>query len=137
MCMAIEAAEETAHSKEEAGPSPRCAIARVSSRIVARLCHTCSSRRTISSPVRAVERQCTRRRSSPWRYSRVPMSSSPAAATEVAWPSPRPLQACPTGAFGSAWTCGVTVSACCAENERDSSTSPNGSASRSASGPSR
>ena len=52
------------------------------------------------------------------------MSSSPAAATDVAWPSPRPLQACPTGASGSAWTCGVTVSACCAENERDSSHQP-------------
>ena len=59
------ATAETAHSKLAFGPSPRWAAARVSSRIVARDSHGCSSRRTISSPVRAVERQCTRRRSSP------------------------------------------------------------------------
>ena len=65
-------------------------LRRVSSRTVARLSHGCSSRRTMSSPMRAVERQCTRRRSSPWRYSRVAMSSSPCTATERARLSPLP-----------------------------------------------
>ena len=78
------ATAETAHSKLAVGPSPRWASARLSSTRVARLSQGCSSRRTISSPTRAVERQCTRRRSSPWRYSRVAASSSPCTATDRA-----------------------------------------------------
>ena len=39
------------------GPSPRWPTARASSSTVARICRGCSSRRTISSPRRAVERQ--------------------------------------------------------------------------------
>ena len=89
---ATEAAAETAYSKDEDGPVPRCAAARVSSRTVTRLWCGCSSRRTISSPVRAVDRQWIRRRSSPRRYSRTVMSSVPAAAKARGRLSPVPDQ---------------------------------------------
>ena len=95
------AAAETAHSKLAVGPSPRCAKPRVSSTTVARLSQGCSSRRTISSPVRAVERQCTRRRSSPRRYSRVAASSSPCTATERARLSPLPAYSPASRTVGS------------------------------------
>ena len=70
----------------------------------ARLCHGCSSRRTISSPSRAVDRQCTRRRSSPWRYSRVAASSSPALASDRARLSPLPVHS-PASAHRRAACC--------------------------------
>jgi hypothetical protein len=62
--IAMDAAAETAVSRDEAMPWPRCARSRLSRKSVARDCHGCSSRRTISSPTRAELRQCTRRRSS-------------------------------------------------------------------------
>jgi hypothetical protein len=66
-CAPIEAAALTANSKVEAGPLPVCAVRRVSRKTDALLRHWCSSRRTISSPYRAVDRQCTRCRLSPVR----------------------------------------------------------------------
>src|SRR6266702_72800 len=66
-CTPIEAAAPTAYSKDEVTPVPACALRRVSSSSSARLRQRCSSRRTISSPYRAVDRQCTRRSSSPSR----------------------------------------------------------------------
>ena len=63
----IEATALTAASNGDPGPEPRYARRRVSMSSSARLCHCCSSRRTISSPYRAVDRQCTRRSSSPSR----------------------------------------------------------------------
>ena len=83
-------------------------VGRVSSSTVQRLSQGCSSRRTISSPRRAVERQCTRRRSSPWRYSRVATSSSPAEATDRVRLSPLPAHSPPSGVDGSGTTTGVT-----------------------------
>ena len=50
---------------------------------------------------RAVERQCTRRRSSPWRYSRTPASSSPALASERARLSPLPVHSPESATDGS------------------------------------
>src|SRR5689334_20832298 len=52
----MEATALTAHSNDDPGPSPRCAVIRVSSSTVARLWNGCSSRRTMSSPTRAVDR---------------------------------------------------------------------------------
>ena len=49
----------------DAMPCPWWALIRLSTNNVARDCHGCSSRRTISSPTRAELRQWTRRRSSP------------------------------------------------------------------------
>ena len=118
------------------GPRRGGPTARRSTSTLARLCQGCSSRRTISSPRRAVERQCTRRRSSPWRYSRVATSSSPdgrrprGAGCRRGRPSRRA-----SGSPGSACTGGVTISWSRAVNERVSSPSPNGSVSRTASGP--
>ncbi len=97
---------------------------------MARLSQGCSSRRTISSPVRAVDRQCTRRRSSPRRYSRVAASSSPCTATERARLSPVPAHSPASRTAGSATTCGMTVSRSTLGKERVSSQSPNGSVSR-------
>ena len=57
-----------------------CAPGRVSSSTTARGCHCASSSRTTSSPVRAVERQWIRRRSSPTSYSRKVRNSSPSIA---------------------------------------------------------
>ncbi len=68
----------------------RWARERVSSNSVAWDRQGRSSRRTMSSPVRAVARQCTLRRSSPCRYSRVLTSSSPCTAIDRRAPSPPP-----------------------------------------------
>lgn len=102
---------------------------------MARLWKGCSSRRTISSPTRAVERQWTRRRSSPWRYSRVAASSVPLLAIERAAASPPPAQSPPRRTAGRRLTTGVTVSSLVAANDRLSSHSPNGSVRRTDSGP--
>jgi hypothetical protein len=133
--MAMLAVAETAHSKLAVGPSPRWANSRVSSTTVARLSQGCSSRRTMSSPVRAVERQCTRRRSSPRRYSRVAASSSPCTATDRARLSPVPAYSPASRTVGSGTTFGMTVSRSTLGNERVSSHRPNGSVSRMTSGP--
>ena len=60
------AAAETARSSD----SSVCEARRTSSTTVVRSCHGISSWRTISSSWRAVDGQCTRRRSSPTTYSR-------------------------------------------------------------------
>ena len=73
---AIDAAADTAASREDAMPCPRWARSRLSRKSVARDCQGCSSRRTISSPILAELRQCTRRSSSPRRYSRTVTSSA-------------------------------------------------------------
>ena len=57
---------------------------------------------------RAVERQCTRRRSSPWRYSRVAASSSPAAATDRARLSPLPAYSPASRTDGQRLDAGMT-----------------------------
>ena len=126
---------ETAHSKLAVGPSPRCPLRRTSRTSVARLSQGCSSRRTISSPTRAVDRQCTRRRSSPWRYSRVAASSSPCTATERARESPLPVYSPVNRTAGSGTTVGVTIRWSTDGKARASSHSPNGSVSRITSGP--
>ena len=131
------AAALTAHSKLEPGPSPRWPAARVSSSRVAVLCQGRSSRRTMSLPARAVDRQCTLRRSSPCRYSRVAASSSPRTATARATLSPPACHAPDRLTDGSGCTTGTTVSRSVAVKLRVSSTSPNGSVSRSRSGPTR
>ena len=64
-CAPIEAAALTANSKLEAAPVPAWAVCRVSRNTEALLRHWCSSRRTISSPYRAVDFQCTRCSPSP------------------------------------------------------------------------
>ena len=89
----------------------------------------------MSSPTRAVERQCTLRRSSPWRYSRVAASSVPLVATEREAASPPPAQSPPNRTGGSALTAGVTTSSSVVAKDRVSSHSPNGSVSRTDSGP--
>jgi len=89
----------------------------------------------MSFPTRAVERQCTFRRSSPLRYSRVAASSSPRIATDRLTLSPPDSHAPPSLIGGSGCTAGTTVRMSTAVNDRVSSTSPNGSASRSLSGP--
>ena len=127
----------TANSKDAAGPSPRWASTRASSSSVARLWNGCSSRRTISSPVRAVDFQWTLRRSSPWRYSRVAASSLPLTATEREAASPPPVQSPPSRTAGSGNSTGVTTSSSELANERASSHRPNGSVSRTDSGPTR
>ncbi|MBD2900730.1 hypothetical protein amrb99_97390 [Actinomadura sp. RB99] len=136
-CTPIDAATDTACSNEPPGPSPQCARRRVSRNSVPLLWKCCSSRRTISSPCRAVDRQCTRRRSSPCRYSRGATSSSPAADTERARLSPPPPHAPLSRVAGSGTIAGVTVRVSAMLNERTSSTIPNGSASRTVSGPTR
>ena len=100
----MEAAADTAPSSEHATPCPRCEVPRLSRKTVARDCQGCSSRRTISSPVRAELRQCTRRRSSPRRYSRTVTSSALPVAKARGRLSPEPVQAPPIGMLGSA-TC--------------------------------
>jgi hypothetical protein len=67
MCTPIDAAALTANSNDELGPVPAWALRRESRIMTARSCHRCSSRRTMSSPYLAVDRQCTRRSSSPSR----------------------------------------------------------------------
>ena len=81
-------------------PWPRCARSRLSRKSVARDCQGCSSRRTISSPTRAELRQCTRRRSSPRRYSRTVTSSALPVAKARGRLSPEPVQAPPSGMRG-------------------------------------
>ena len=66
-CEPMEAAALTAASNEDVAPLPAWATRRVSSSSSTRLRHCCSSRRTMSSPYLAVERQCTLRSSSPSR----------------------------------------------------------------------
>ena len=106
---ATDAAAETAASSEEAMPWPRWETTRLSRKTVARDCQGCSSRRTISSPIRAEERQCTRRRSSPWRYSRTVTSSADPVANARGRLSPEPVQPPPSGIVGSGTVRGVTV----------------------------
>src|SRR3954468_5014403 len=77
---------------------------------VARDCQGCSSRRTISSPIRAELRQWTRRRSSPRRYSRTVTSSALPVAKARGRLSPEPVQAPPSGIWGSGTVRGVTGS---------------------------
>ncbi len=116
-------------------PCPRCARVRLSRKRVARDCQGCSSRRTISSPTRAELRQCTRRRSSPRRYSRTVTSSALPAAKDRGRLSPDPVQAPPIGIVGRGTVRGVTVSCAAVWNARPSSTIPNGSLTRTLIGP--
>ena len=102
---------------------------------MARDCHGCSSRRTISSPTRAELRQWTRRRSSPRRYSRTVTSSALPVANARGRLSPDPVQAPPSGMWGRGVVRGVTVSGIVVRNERPSSINPNGSLTRTVIGP--
>ena len=72
----------------------------MSRKTVARDCHGCSSRRTMSSPTRAELRQWTRRRSSPRRYSRTVTSSALPVAKARGRLSPDPVHAPPSGMLG-------------------------------------
>ena len=132
---ATDAAADTAASSEEAMPWPRWETTRLSRKTVARDCQGCSSRRTISSPIRAEERQCTRRRSSPWRYSRTVTSSADPVANARGRLSPEPVQPPPSGIVGSGTVRGVTVSGTVVRNARPSSTRPKGSLTRTDIGP--
>ena len=134
-CTATEAAIETACSSEDAAPVPRCAIFRLSRNSVARDCQGCSSRRTISSPACALLRQCTRRRSSPRRYSRTVTSSALPLANARGRLSPEPVHTPDRGTTGSGTTRGVTTSDDRVWKVRSSSTRPNGSDSRTFIGP--
>ena len=116
-------------------PWPRCAATRLSRNSVARDSQGCSSRRTISSPTRAELRQCTRRRSSPRRYSRTVTSSALPIAKARGRLSPEPVQAPPSGMCESGTVRGVTVSGTVVRKARPSSTRPNGSLTRTVTGP--
>ena len=131
----MDAAADTAVSSEQAMPWPRCTCVRLSSTIVARDCQGCSSRRTISSPTRAELRQCTRRRSSPRRYSRTVTSSAEPMAKARGRLSPEPVQPPPSGTVGRGTVRGVTISGTVVRNARPSSTRPNGSETRTVIGP--
>ena len=133
--MATEAATLTAASSEDAAPWPRCALARLSTTIVARDCQGCSSRRTISSPTRAELGQCTRRRSSPRRYSRTVTSSADPVAKERGRCSPEPCEEPLIRIGGSGTVRGVTVRNDVVWNARPSSTRPKGSVTRTCIGP--
>ena len=102
---------------------------------VARDCHGCSSRRTMSSPTLAEERQCTRRRSSPRRYSRTVTSSADPLAKARGRLSPEPVHAPEIGMLGRTTVRGVTMSGTVVRKERPSSTRPNGSLTRTVMGP--
>ncbi len=102
---------------------------------MARVRQGCSSRRTMSSPLRAVDFQCTRRSSSPVRYSRGITSSSPAEETARARASPRPDQSPPSGIAGRATVLGTTVSESVVVNWRVARHRPNGSTSCTDTGP--
>ena len=103
--------------------------------MVARACQGCSSRRTISSPIRAELGQCTRRRSSPRRYSRTVTSSAlPVANARGRW-SPDPCEDPLSGTAGSGTVRGVTVRKEVERKARPSSTRPNGSVMRTCMGP--
>ena len=134
-CAPIDAAALTANSNVAEGPLRECAERRVSRKTDALLRHWCSSRRTISSPYRAVDFQCTRRSPSPSWYSRGAASSSPMADIVRIPPSPSPSQLLSAAARGSGKIFGVTTSVLVALNERLISTSPNASATRTRSGP--
>ena len=134
-CTATEAAALTAVSSEEAMPSPRWAVARLSRKTVARECQGCSSRRTISSPMRAELGQCTRRRSSPRWYSRTVTSSALPVAKARGRLSPEPFSEPPRGIGASTTVRGVTVRAEVVWKARPSSTSPKGSLTRTDIGP--
>ena len=116
-------------------PWPRCERTRLSRNSVARDCHGCSSRRTMSSPTRAELRQCTRRRSSPRRYSRTVTSSALPIAKARGRLSPDPVQAPPSGIEDSGTVRGVTVSGTVVWKALASSMSPNGSTTRTVIGP--
>ena len=79
--------------------------------------------------------QCTRRRSSPSRYSRIVTSSVPAAANALGRLSPVPDHSPLTPLLGNGRACGVTVSRLVTGKDLVSSTSPNGSLTRTAIGP--
>ena len=103
---ATEAATSSARSKE----SPRWAPARVSSRTVATSPKRSSSWRSMRSPSRAVERQWTRRRSSPTSYSRRAKKSSPRAA-RAGWVAPwRASRVGEPGRASTGWIRGCTTS---------------------------
>ncbi len=135
ICTPTEAAALTAVSNEEAAPLPVCAMVRPSRKTVALFRQRCSSRRTISSPYRAVERQCTRLSSSPSRYARGITSSSPAAEVSRDRPSPSPAHERLITVLDNGTTRGVTTKLVRPDSDRLSSTSPNASATRSCSGP--
>ncbi len=134
-CTPMDAMALAAYSNEEPAPAPLCARVRVSSNSTARLRQRCSSRRTMSSPCRAVDRQCTRRSSSPSRYGRGMTSSSPAVSAVLVWPPPSPRQFPASDRLGNGMIAGVTTRVFRAANERVSSTRPNASATRTCSGP--
>ncbi len=126
---------DTAHSRLALGPLPRCAVSRWSSSTVVPPRHGRSSTRTISWSRRAVERQCTLRRSSPCRYSRTIASSSPwplRSRIEPSSPAPMPE---PLGSPFNEVTLGTTTSLLRPASSRSYSTSPNGSVTRAISGP--
>ena len=129
-----DATAETAHSKEPWEPVPACAERRLSStkRVVG--CQDCSSRRTISSPTRAVERQCTRRTSSPRRYSRTSTSSCPTRPARALWVSAEAPEA-PARSRPNSCTCGVTATSVVLAKAMSLWDSPNGSKLRTNSGP--
>ena len=102
---------------------------------MARDCQGCSSRRTISSPTRAELRQCTRRRSSPRRYSRTVTSSALPVANERGRLSPEPVHAPPSRMPGRGTVRGVTVSDAVVWKARPSSMRPKGSVTRTVIGP--
>ena len=102
---------------------------------MARDCQGCSSRRTISSPAWAELRQCTRRRSSPRRYSRTVTSSALPLAKARGRLSPDPVHTPDSGTGGSGTTRGVTTSEDVVRKVRSSSTMPKGSESRTRIGP--
>ena len=131
----MDAVTDTACSREEAAPLPRWVDLRLSRNSVARDCQGCSSRRTISSPTWALLRQCTRRRSSPRRYSRTVTSSALPLANARGRLSPEPVQAPDSGIGGSGEIRGVTTRDVVEWKARVSSTRPNGSLSRTVIGP--
>ena len=116
-------------------PRPAWAPTRESSRMLALGSQACSSRRTIRSPQRAVERQWMRRTSSPCRYSRTSTSSWPTTPTRCGraspvLPAPPELRIVTRGT-----TRGVTMTSVVATNCRSNWTRPNGSLVRTVSGP--
>jgi hypothetical protein len=95
----------------------------------------CSSRRTMSSPWRAVDLQCTRCSPSPVWYSRGAVSSSPLAAMLRLPSSLSPSQFPPSDGRVRGMIRGVTVSAFVDVKALVIATSPNESATRTCSGP--
>jgi hypothetical protein len=95
----------------------------------------CSSRRTMSSPWRAVDFQCTRCSPSPVWYARGAVSSSPVAAMLRLPCSLSPSQVPPSDGRASGMILGVTVSVFVDVKALVIATSPNESATRTCSGP--